>query len=108
MAATILGRANIGAYISQIYVNQTDFDDKTKDQNRTQIYKILAAIGTECGYDTTALGYLLSLKNIKGNGGLGDVTQHLKWTAKYHRTRGVHTTPTVFINGIEADDLSSR
>ena len=84
------------------------FDDKTKDQNRTQIYKILAAIGTECGYDTTALGDLLSLKNIKGNGGLGDVTQHLKWTAKYHRTRGVHTTPTVFINGIEADDVSPR
>jgi|TARA_B110000305_G_scaffold107988_1_gene121538 hypothetical protein len=25
MAAAILGRANIGAYISQIYVNQTDF-----------------------------------------------------------------------------------
>jgi len=45
------------------------FDDKTKDQNRTQIYKILAAIGTECGYDTTASGDLLSLKTVKGNGG---------------------------------------
>ena len=53
------------------------FDDKTKDQNRTQIYKILAAIGTECSYVTTASGDLLSLKNVKGNGGLGDVTQHL-------------------------------
>jgi hypothetical protein len=83
------------------------FDDKTKDQNRTQIFKILAAIGTECGYEATALGDLLSLKNIKGYGWLGDVTQHLKWTAKYHRIRGVHTT-TVSINGIEADDVSSR
>ena len=84
------------------------FDDKTKDYNRTQIYKILAVIGTECGYDATALGDLLSLKNVKDNGGLGDITQYLKWTAKYHRTHGVHTTPNVFINGIEADDVSSR
>jgi len=53
------------------------FDDKTKDQNRTQIYKILAAIGTECGYDTMVSGDLLSLKTVKGNGGLSDVTQHL-------------------------------
>ena len=51
---------------------------KTKHQNRTQIYKILAAIGTECGYYATALGDLLSHKNVKGNGKLGDVTQHLK------------------------------
>jgi hypothetical protein len=84
------------------------FDDKTKDQNRTQIFKILADIGTECGYEATALGDLLSLKNIKGYGGLGDVTQLLKWAVKYHRTRGVHTTPTVFINGTEAVDVSSR
>jgi hypothetical protein len=84
------------------------FDDKTKDQNRTQIFKILADIGTECGYEATALGDLLSLKNIKGYGWLGDVTQHLKWAVKYHRTRGVHTTPTVFINGTEAVDVSSR
>ena len=84
------------------------FDDKTKDYNQTQIYEILADIGAKYGYDAKALGDLLSLKNVKGNGGLGDITQHLKWTAKYHRTHRVHTTSTVFIYEIEADDVSSR
>ena len=29
------------------------------------------------------------------------VTQHLKWAVKFHRVRGVHVTPTVFVNGLE-------
>lgn len=31
----------------------------------------------------------------------------MKWAVKYHRTRSVHTTPTVFLNGLEAPDISS-
>jgi hypothetical protein len=34
-------------------------------------------------------------------------TLDLKWATKYHRVRGVHVTPTVFLNGIEAPDVSS-
>ena len=47
------------------------------------------------------------MERVEGNAGLEQVTQQLKWAVKYHRVRGVHVTPTVFINGIEADDISS-
>ena len=33
------------------------------------------------------------------------VTQHLKWATKFHRVRGVHVTPTVFVNGLEVREL---
>lgn len=44
--------------------------------------------------------------NGNGNSGNG-ITQELKWACKYHRSRGVHVTPTVFANGIEATQISS-
>jgi hypothetical protein len=31
----------------------------------------------------------------------------MKWSVKYHRARSVHVTPTVFLNGLEAPDISS-
>ncbi len=36
------------------------------------------------------------------------VTQHLKWATKFHRVRGVHVTPTVFVNGLEVRELGER
>jgi len=39
--------------------------------------------------------------------GLGEVTKLLKFAVKHHRTRGVHVTPTVYMNSIEAPDVSS-
>ena len=39
--------------------------------------------------------------------GLGEVTKLFKFAVKHHRTRGVHVTPTVFMNSIEAPDVSS-
>ena len=41
------------------------------------------------------------------NMALGETTKLLKFAIKYHRIRGVHVTPTVFVNGIEAPDISS-
>lgn len=35
------------------------------------------------------------------------IEQVLKWTILQHRTRGVHTTPTVFVHGIEAPQVTS-
>ena len=108
MAAMILDRASVGAYLSNVFAKQTDFfDDKARDLSRTQIYEKLATIGGESGYNEARMKDLLSLEGVQGNAGLGDVTQHLKWAVKYHRTRGVHVTPTVFINGTEAGDVSS-
>ena len=31
----------------------------------------------------------------------------MKWIIKHHRTRGVHVTPTCFVNGLEAGIVSS-
>jgi hypothetical protein len=36
-----------------------------------------------------------------------EVTPQLKAAVKVHRKRGVHVTPTVFLNGVEAGDVSS-
>ena len=108
MAASILDVDKTPTYILNIFAKQTDFfDDQTKNLSRVQIYENLAAIGGESGYDISSLSALLSLEDVEGNEGLGNVTQHLKWAVKYHRVRGVHVTPTVFINGIEASDVSS-
>ena len=108
MAASILNVEKTPAYILNIFAKQTDFfDDRSKDLSRVQIYDQLAAIGGQSGYDVSTLSALLSLEGVKGNEGLGNVTQYLKWAVKYHRVRGVHVTPTVFINGIEAPDVSS-
>ena len=108
MAASILDVEKTPTYIFNIFAKQTDFfDDQAKNLSRVQIYEKLAAIGGESGYDISSLSALLSLEDVKGNEGLGNVTQYLKWAVKYHRVRGVHVTPTVFINGIEAPDVSS-
>ena len=108
MAASILDVEKTPTYISNIFAKQTDFfDDQAKNLSRVQIYEKLATIGGESGYDISSLSALLSLEDVRGNEGLGNVTQYLKWAVKYHRVRGVHVTPTVFINGIEAPDVSS-
>ncbi len=108
MAASILDVEKTATYILNIFNEQTNFfDDRAKNLSRIQIYEKLVVIGGETGYDIPSLSALLSLKGVKGNDGLGDVTQCLKWAVKYHRMRGVHVTPTVFINGIEAPDVSS-
>lgn len=45
---------------------------------------------------------------LAGLGNAGNaVTQRLKWATKLHRARGVHVTPTVHVNGLEASIASS-
>ena len=41
-------------------------------------------------------------------GAATEVTQHLKWATKFHRQRGVHVTPTVFVNGLEVRMLNCQ
>eukprot|EP00434_Breviolum_minutum_P017198 symbB.v1.2.015183.t1/scaffold1044.1/size142232/4 len=81
------------------------FDDKTFDKSRQQIYRDLAILAHEQGYDDKKIMARLQLAGL-GNAG-NAVTQHLKWATKFHRVRGVHVTPTVFVNGLEAGIVSS-
>jgi hypothetical protein len=58
------------------------------------------------GVDKDAVKALLMPTGTGGNEG-NAMTQEIKWASKFHRTRGVHVTPTVFVNGIEAGVVSS-
>jgi len=62
------------------------------------IYFIISQYSLLCVF--TILSFLSKM-------GLGEVTKLLKFHTKHHRTRGVHVTPTVYMNSIEAPDVSS-
>ena len=81
-------------------------DQDTWHKSRQMIYDELADIATTVGVDRSALYAMLVMGSEGGNAGNG-MTQAIKWCAKYHRTRGVHVTPTVHVNGLEAGIVSS-
>ena len=73
--------------------------DKTRSQLHDECLALLPS-----GVNTEAVKALL-VRSDSGSG--NEITQELKWACKIHRTRGVHVTPTVFINGLEAGAVSS-
>ena len=81
-------------------------DDDSFDKTRGQIYAELCALAATIeGVDAEAVAAALKLTG-PGNAGTG-VTQAIKWAVKYHRCRGIHVTPTVLVNGLEAGIVSS-
>ena len=103
-------------YIRNVYKrfsNKNKFtDDDTWNKTQLEIYDdLLECLPTwfedeQKRQEVKALLYPVSVSNGNGNGGNG-MTQDIKWVCKFHRTRGVHMTPTVFANGIEATKVSS-
>jgi len=91
-------RAAFAAYDSGSF---TDAD--TWNKTREQIYEELCTLVSEVGGDAPAVRQLLAMKE----GGCNEMTQHIKWAVKLHRCRGVHVTPTVHVNGLEAGIVSS-
>jgi protein-disulfide isomerase len=81
-------------------------DDTTWDLSRAQIYEELLVIAAATGVDRAAVEALLARSPEAGNSG-NQMTQMIKWVVKYHRCRGVHVTPTVHVNGLEAGVVSS-
>jgi len=100
------GPAAYWEFLGAVYAQQDQFfDDKTWDRTRRDIYSQLADIAASLGKDKDAV---LSRLNIAGSGNCGNATtQPLKWATKLHRVRGVHVTPTVFLNGLEASIIGS-
>ena len=95
-------------YVSTLYAAFMEGkfkDEDTWDKTRAQIYDDLVALIPE-GVDTNAVRALLAMGEAGGNAG-NEMTQQLKFACKFHRTRGVHVTPTVFVNGVEAGVVSS-
>jgi len=96
------------------YYNKGHFeafrDAQIYDKSRLAIYQSLAAIvEKEIAIPQQEVlkklirGYPDSVDWDKDS----DVRSSIKWSIKYHRKRGVHVTPTVFVNGIEDNNISS-
>ena len=76
------------------------FDENVMDKTRRALYSELVAIAAEStGLDAADIASNLELIDSSPN--------ETKSAAKYQRVRGVHVTPTVFMNGVEAPDISS-
>jgi len=116
-AALAVKRVLPGLYLGYIrnvykkFSNKNKFtDDDTWNKTRLEIYDdLLGCLPTwfedeQKLQEVKALLYPLSLSDSNGGNGM---TQDIKWVCKFHRTRGVHMTPTVFANGIEATNVSS-
>eukprot|EP00980_Cylindrotheca_fusiformis_P004378 scaffold925_cov129-Cylindrotheca_fusiformis.AAC.31 len=97
------------AYVNAIYTafNGTGKfkDEDTWNKTRLQIYDDLLELIPD-GVDQNSVKALLVPTGKGGNEG-NAMTQEVKWACKFHRTRGVHVTPTVFVNGVEAGVISS-
>eukprot|EP00531_Pseudo-nitzschia_arenysensis_P011608 CAMPEP_0116116694 /NCGR_PEP_ID=MMETSP0329-20121206/1172_1 /TAXON_ID=697910 /ORGANISM="Pseudo-nitzschia arenysensis, Strain B593" /LENGTH=206 /DNA_ID=CAMNT_0003610201 /DNA_START=134 /DNA_END=754 /DNA_ORIENTATION=+ len=89
-------------WITKKYKDGKFTDEDTWKKSRDEIYSDLTS-GQNKVVETQEI---LSPKEVTGNSGNG-VTQDIKWACKHHRAMGVHVTPTVFVNGIEAVQVSS-
>ncbi|GAA5845910.1 hypothetical protein JCM5353_008420 [Sporobolomyces roseus] len=81
------------------------FDEPTADEAPSATRDRLAYLA----YKTIGIDRKAFLENIstgKGNSGSA-VTDLLKQHVKYHRFRGVHVTPTVFLDGLPEGSVSS-
>lgn len=93
-------------YVDALYSAYTSGkfqDESTWDKSRAAIYEELVK-ELPGGVDAASIAAKLTLK--EGGGGT-HMTQAIKWACKYHRGRGVHVTPTVHVNGLEAGMVSS-
>jgi predicted DsbA family dithiol-disulfide isomerase len=98
-----------GPYVTALYAafDAGKFkDDDTWNKSRQMIYEELLDIAATVGVDRASVQAMLTIGSDGGNAGSG-MTQAIKWCVKYHRTRGVHVTPTVHVNGLEAGVVSS-
>eukprot|EP00999_Lentomonas_sp_LEN2_P000720 NODE_1716_length_758_cov_88.678288_g1667_i0.p1 GENE.NODE_1716_length_758_cov_88.678288_g1667_i0~~NODE_1716_length_758_cov_88.678288_g1667_i0.p1 ORF type:complete len:212 (-),score=21.80 NODE_1716_length_758_cov_88.678288_g1667_i0:40-675(-) len=86
-------------------------DVETYDKSRKQICDELADLAGATGVDREAVRALLQLNPEELAQGFKNpgtcVNQRFKQHVKFHRKRGVHVTPTVFVNGVEAGEVSS-
>eukprot|EP01083_Nonionella_stella_P174424 604602_1 len=90
-------------FVAKVYSHQDQFKDEVlHDKSRRQIYEELAEIAEEIGIEKESVLKLLELTP----GGTG-MTQTLKHYVRFGRQNGVHVTPTITVNGIIDDSISS-
>ncbi|KAJ1661871.1 hypothetical protein IW140_006354 [Coemansia sp. RSA 1813] len=98
-------------FTSALFENQVDyFDEATVNLTRTEIYRKLAelAIGINAVDDRTALLQLLDIQASESPENRGNaITNDLKYHIKIARAQGIHVSPTVVLDGIRDDSVSS-
>ena len=97
------------AFATALFAAQEQFfDDAVWDKSRATVYQELCTLAASVGVDAEAVAAKLARKVVEGSHNTGnDVTQALKFYTKFHRTRGMHVTPTVMVNGVVEDSISS-
>ena len=93
-------------FIMAIFEHRDEFnDDAVFDVSRVGVYERMAPHAEAAGVSKE--DFLAGLKqNAPGQGGV-PVTKQLKFYVKHHRTAGVHVTPSVLVNGILDNGISS-
>ncbi|KAI1774568.1 thioredoxin-like protein [Hypoxylon cercidicola] len=86
-------------------------DESLVNETRNDTYKRLAKLGATVGVDEAALYDLLAIPDKVREGtwpNFGNkVTNDLKLQVRYGRMVGVHVSPTVIVDGVVANDISS-
>ncbi|GAA5898589.1 hypothetical protein JCM5296_005935 [Sporobolomyces johnsonii] len=80
------------------------YDEPCAVESPNQTRERLADLAASIGVDRES--FIKAISVGKGNSGTS-VTNDLKLQTKYHRTRGVHVTPTVFFDGLAEPSISS-
>lgn len=89
-------------FISYIFEHQSEFADVAfKDKTQTDLHRLLASYAVDAT-EWENKEQFIELLNSK------DIYNQARVPARFSRVRGVWSTPTFFINGAEATDLSSQ
>lgn len=112
LAVYSIDNTKVVDYINLIYTNQEAFfDENVSMKSRTDLYHDLAVLAEMCHVEKSMFLSKLIINptsnTVSATNCGNSVTQCVKWYVKYHRSVGVHVTPTVFINNIEASHISS-
>lgn len=99
-------------YSSELMKNQKDFFDvNVVSETRNQTYKRLAKLGGSIGVDESQIFKMLEISDKPGaDGSLNTgnaVTDDLKVLVKMARLVGVHVSPTVIVDGVVDNSISS-
>lgn len=99
-------------YSSALMKNQKDFFDvNVVNETRNETYKRLAALGTSVGVDESHVFKMLEISDKPAaDGSLNSgnaVTDDLKVLVKMARLVGVHVSPTVIVDGVVENSISS-
>ena len=105
------------SFSTALFAHQKEyFDVNVVHEARNETYARLAKLAAseevgESGVDEKKLYELLAVSDKPGKDGAlnsgNGVTDDLKLLVKANRLTGVHVTPTVLFNGVEAKDISS-